>query len=367
MTDSLVITKDNFENFYDILDDIGSGQFAVVKKCAEKGTGTEYAAKIMKKKRRRSSRRGVSAEEIVQEASILLKTRHEGVIYLHAVFETPADYTLVLELVSGGELFEFLAEQEYLAESEALGFTRQVVEAVHYLHDNHIVHMDIKPENIVLKDRTEKKIKLIDFGLAKIIPPGEIVRAILGTPEFVAPEVINFEPVGTPTDMWAVGVLTYILLSGASPFLGDDNNETFINVQSVEYRFDDEYFCEISEQAKDFISQLLLKNPRNRLSARDCLSHSWLKPDADAWKKRRTTLIKTDTFKAFTARERWKTSMKKVVALNRLGILGKKDFFESEGSDTSDSESDQPDETYARRKSPSTNSKLLQDSTSDAK
>ncbi|XP_015766543.1 PREDICTED: death-associated protein kinase 2-like [Acropora digitifera] len=365
MTDSLMIRKDNFENFYDILDEIGSGQFAVVKKCSEKSTGTEYAAKIMKKKRRRGSRRGVSTEEIIREASILLKTRHEGVIYLHAVFETTVDYTLVLELVSGGELFEFLSEQEYLSESEALGFTKQVVEAIHYLHDNHIVHLDIKPENIVLKDREEKKIKLIDFGLAKIIPPGEIVRAIMGTPEFVAPEVLNFEPVGTQTDMWAVGVLTYILLSGASPFLADDDNETFMNIQNVDYKFDEEYFSEISKQAKDFISKLLLKNPRDRLSARDCLKHSWLQPDEEAVKKRRSTLIKTDTFKAFTARERWKTSMKKVIALNRLGVLGKKEGsngFESESSDTSDSESEIPHETNDRKK-PLENSKLLQDST----
>lgn len=372
MTDSVVIRKDNFGDFYDVLDEIGHGQFAVVKKCAEKSSGTEFAAKIMKKKGRRSSRRGVTTEEITQEASVLRKARHEGVIYLHEVFETTADFTLVLELLTGGELFEFLVEQEFLTEIEAIDFTKQVLEAVHYLHDNHIVHLDIKPENIVLKDRAQKKVKLIDFGLAKIIPPGEIVRAIMGTPEFVAPEVINYEPVSTATDMWAVGVLTYILLSGASPFLADDNNEMFLNIQNVEYEFDDEYFAEISSQAKDFISRLLLKNSSDRSSARDCLTHAWLKPEAEVLKKRRSTLIKTDTFKAFTARARWKESMKKVIAMNRLqAILGKKDgallakdiFLESDCSDTSDSESETPDESSLTTKSRRANSKLLQDST----
>lgn len=272
--------------------------------------------------------------------------------------------------LSGGELFEFLVEQEYLTENEAMGFIQQVVEAVDYIHDCHIIHLDIKPENIVLKNKKENKVKLIDFGLAKIIPPGEVVKAITGTPEFVAPEVINYEPVGTPTDMWAIGVLTFILLSsGASPFLGDDPNETFINIQNVEYRFDEEYFADISPQAKDFISSLLIKNSGDRLSARDCLTHPWLKTEPEAAKRRKTTLIKTDTFKAFLARTHWKKSLKKVIAINRLAILGKrgdayKDMF-SEGdscSDASDSDSEGPDHSREKRTTP-TNSKLLEDKT----
>lgn len=374
MDDSLVIRKDKFEDYYDILEEIGSGQFAVVKKCVEKSTKSEFAAKFMKKKRAKSSRRGVSTEQILQEATVLRKAMHHGVIYLHEVFETSAEFTLVLELLSGGELFEFLIEQEYLTENEAMGFTKQVVEAVHFLHDRHIVHLDIKPENIVLKDKSEKKVvKLIDFGLARIITPGEIVKAIMGTAEFVAPEIINYEPVGTPTDMWAVGVLTYILLSGASPFLADDDNETFVNIQNVDYEFDEEYFADISSQAKDFISSLLLKKSDGRLSARDCLKHPWLcEPEPEVSLKRRSTLIKTQSFKAFTARARWRTSMKKVMAVNRLAVLaGKKGggmlptdlFLQSDCSDTSDSESEISDQTNSKKRITPTNSKLLQDKT----
>lgn len=369
MTASLVIRKDNFEEHYDILEEIGSGQFATVKKCLEKSSNSEFAAKIMKKKRR-SSRRGVTAEQLCQEANILLKARHPGVIYLHEVFENNAEFTLVLELLSGGELFEFLVEQEFLTENEAIGFTKQVVDAVDYLHDCHIVHLDIKPENIVLKDRIQKKVKLIDFGLARIIVPGDIVKAIMGTPEFVAPEVISYEPVGTATDMWAVGVLTYILLSGASPFLADDDIETFANIQNVSYEFDQEYFADITSQAKEFISSLLKKKTSDRLSARDCKKHPWLhEPEPEVSLKRRSTLIKTETFRAFTARARWKNSLKKVIAMNRLAVLaGKKDggvlsadLLQSDCSDTSDSDSEMPDQTNLKTAKTRTNSQLLQD------
>ncbi|KAL9987136.1 hypothetical protein ACROYT_G001390 [Oculina patagonica] len=228
-----------------------------------------------------------------------------------------------------------------------------------------------KPENIVLKDKVKKKVKLIDFGLARIIPPGEVVKAIMGTPEFVAPEVINFEPVGTPTDMWAIGVLTYILLSGASPFLGEDDNQTFVNIQNVDYDFDEEYFGQISSHAKEFITSLLLKKSRDRLSARDCLKHYWLQPEPEVSMKRRSTLIKTESLKAFTARTQWKKSLKKVIAVNRLAVLAKtgggnltKDtFFQSDCSDTSDSDSEMPDRTNLEKKISTTNSKLLQDRT----
>ncbi|RMX45094.1 hypothetical protein pdam_00014025 [Pocillopora damicornis] len=325
-------SKDKVEDFYDIGDEIGRGQFAVVKKCVEKSTNTEFAAKFVKKKRSLSSRRGATAEQIAYEAELLRKVQHDGVIYLHDAFERTAEFTLVLELLSGGELFEFLIEQDYLTENEAMSFIQQVVEAVDYIHNRHIVHLDIKPENIVLNNKKEKKVKLIDFGLARIIPPGDVVKAIIGTPEFVAPEVISYEPVGTPTDMW--------LSSGASPFLGEDPNETFVNIQNVEYRFDEKYFADISPQAKDFISSLLIKNSSDRLSARDCLTHPWLKK-----------------------------SLKKVIAINRLAVLGKRsdacrDLF-PEGdscSDASDSDTEGPDHSTEKRTTP-TNSKLLEDKT----
>lgn len=188
-----------------------SGQFAIVRKCQQKGTGIEYAAKFIKKRRLPSSRRGVSREEIEREVSILREIRHPNIITLHDVFENKTDVVLILELVSGGELFDFLAEKESLTEDEATQFLKQILDGVHYLHSKRIAHFDLKvargagrwgwgvspgvtsplallqPENIMLLDKhaASPRIKLIDFGIAHRIEAGSEFKNIFGTPEFV--------------------------------------------------------------------------------------------------------------------------------------------------------------------------------------
>lgn len=181
-----------------------SGQFAIVRKCQQKGTGMEYAAKFIKKRRLPSSRRGVSREEIEREVSILREIRHPNIITLHDVFENKTDVVLILELVSGGELFDFLAEKESLTEDEATQFLKQILDGVHYLHSKRIAHFDLKPENIMLLDKhaASPRIKLIDFGIAHRIEAGSEFKNIFGTPEFVAPEIVNYEPLGLEADMW---------------------------------------------------------------------------------------------------------------------------------------------------------------------
>ncbi|KAH0504859.1 Death-associated protein kinase 1 [Microtus ochrogaster] len=241
-----------------------SGQFAVVKKCREKSTGLQYAAKFIKKRRTKSSRRGVSREDIEREVSILKEIRHPNVITLHEVYENKTDVILILELVAGGELFDFLAEKESLTEEEATEFLKQILSGVYYLHSLQIAHFDLKPENIMLLDRNVSKprIKIIDFGLAHKIDFGNEFKNIFGTPEFVAPEIVNYEPLGLEADMWSIGVITYILLSGASPFLGDTKQETLANVSAVNYEFEEEFFRNTSALAKDFIRRLLVKDPK---------------------------------------------------------------------------------------------------------
>ncbi|XP_054938621.1 death-associated protein kinase 2 isoform X3 [Physeter macrocephalus] len=189
------------------------GQFAIVKKCREKSTGLEYAAKFIKKRQRQASRRGVCREEIEREVSILRQVLHPNVITLHDVFENRTDVVLILELVSGGELFDFLAQKESLSEEEATSFIKQILEGVNYLHAKKIAHFDLKPENIMLLDKNIPipHIKLIDFGLAHEIEDGVEFKNIFGTPEFVAPEIVNYEPLGLEADMWSIGVITYIL------------------------------------------------------------------------------------------------------------------------------------------------------------
>ncbi|XP_068131901.1 death-associated protein kinase 2 isoform X2 [Hyperolius riggenbachi] len=180
--------------------------------------------------------------------------------------------------VSGGELFDFLAQKESLSEEEATSFIKQILEGVSYLHTRKIAHFDLKPENIMLLDKTTAvpNIKLIDFGLAHRIEDGVEFKNIFGTPEFVAPEIINYEPLGLAADMWSIGVITYILLSGASPFLGENKQETLSNITAVNYEFDEEFFSHTSDLAKDFIRKLLVKDTRKRLAIREALFHPWI-------------------------------------------------------------------------------------------
>ncbi|KAJ8248747.1 hypothetical protein GJAV_G00227300 [Gymnothorax javanicus] len=267
------------EDFYEIGEELGSGQFAIVKRCREKSSGLEFAAKFIKKRQSRASRRGVRREEIEREVDILQQIQHANIVTLHDVFENRSDVVLVLELVSGGELFHFLAQKESLSEEEATQFIKQILEGVHYLHSRKIAHFDLKPENIMLLDKSFPlpRIKLIDFGLAHKIEEGAEFKNIFGTPEFVAPEIVNYEPLGLEADMWSIGVITYILLSGASPFLGESKQETLANISAMNYQFDEEFFKHTSDLAKSFIRQLLEKDTRKRLTIQDALNHPWIK------------------------------------------------------------------------------------------
>lgn len=271
--------QEDVELYYEMGEELGSGQFAIVRKCKEKSTGIEYAAKFIKKRRLSSSRRGVSREEIEREVNILREIQHSNIITLHDIFENKTDVILILELVSGGELFDFLAEKESLTEEEATQFLKQILDGVQYLHSKRIAHFDLKPENIMLLDKNvpNPRIKLIDFGIAHQIKAGNEFKNIFGTPEFVAPEIVNYEPLGLEADMWSIGVITYILLSGASPFLGETKQETLTNISAVNYDFDEEYFSSTSELAKDFIRRLLVKDPKKRMTIDDSLEHPWIK------------------------------------------------------------------------------------------
>lgn len=258
------------EKNYELHEEIGKGQFAVVRKCVEIKSGAVYAAKIMRKRR---VARGVAAADIAREAGLLARLRHPNIVSLHKVIDTGKTVVLLLELISGGELFHWSPPNE----SEAAHVVRQVLMALSHLHSHQVAHLDIKPENILLfTPPPMPNIKLIDLGLSLRLTPGSQHRALFGTPEFVAPEIVNYEPLCLGTDLWAVGVLTYILLTGASPFLGEDKQETYSNVAACNYQFDENYFCNVSEVAKDFIRSLLIKNPKERGSADSCLMHPWI-------------------------------------------------------------------------------------------
>uniref|UniRef100_G1MXX9 Death-associated protein kinase 2 n=1 Tax=Meleagris gallopavo TaxID=9103 RepID=G1MXX9_MELGA len=309
------------EDVYEIGEELGSGQFAIVKKCREISTGLEYAAKFIKKRQSRASRRGVRREEIEREVDILQQTLHANIIKLHDIYENKTDVVLILELVSGGELFDFLAQKESLSEEEATRFIKQILDGVNYLHSKKIAHFDLKPENIMLLDKNIPipHIKLIDFGLAHKIEDGVEFKNIFGTPEFVAPEIVNYEPLGLAADMWSIGVITYILLSGASPFLGETKQETLANITAVNYEFDEEFFSNTSDLAKDFIRKLLVKDTRKRLTIQEALSHPWITPlDKQQALVRRESVVNMENFKRQYARRRWKLSYSIVSLCNHL-------------------------------------------------
>ncbi|XP_064171156.1 serine/threonine-protein kinase 17A-like [Anguilla rostrata] len=271
------IRTDPFKSNYDLVGkELGRGKFAVVKKCVERATGKEHAAKILRKRRKGEDCR----MDIINEIAVLESARaNPFVVSLHEVYETTSEIILVLECAAGGEIFnQCVAESDdAFTEKDVIRLARQILTGVAWLHRNNVVHLDLKPQNILLtSSRPLGDIRIVDFGLSRCMDNVKEVREILGTPEYVAPEILNYEPLSTATDMWSIGVLTYVMLTGESPFLGDNKQETFLNISQVNVDYSQEIFLGVSSLAVDFIKSLLVKNPRQRATAEDCLKHPWL-------------------------------------------------------------------------------------------
>ncbi|XP_058260737.1 death-associated protein kinase 2 isoform X2 [Hemibagrus wyckioides] len=227
----------------------------------------------------------------------------------------------VLGSIRGGELFDFIAEKESLTETDAIKFLKQILEGVNYMHSKHVGHFDLKPENIMLSDKqvSDPDIKIIDFGMAHCFLQGEEYKSMGGTPQYIAPEIINYEPLSTAADMWSIGVITYILLSGLSPFQGETNGETLKNIVEMKYEFEPHYFSQTSSMAKDFIQKLLVKEQSERMTAEECLTHPWIKPlTRTQMAKRNRCSINIKNFRMFNAKRKWKMSYNMVSACNRL-------------------------------------------------
>ncbi|XP_017292926.1 death-associated protein kinase 2 [Kryptolebias marmoratus] len=319
-----VFKPENVEDFYVIEEVLGSGHFGQVRKVRDKTTGTFWAGKFLKIRKSACSHLGLERSGVEQEVEILQALKHPNIVNLKDVFESRSEVVLILELVSGGELFDFIAEKENLLESEAIEFITQILEGLKFMHSNNIAHFDLKPENIMLSDKLSPRpnIKLIDFGLAYHFSQGKEYRSTSGTPQYIAPEVINYEPLGTAADMWSIGVITYILLSGLSPFQGDTDEETLKNILALKYEFNYHYFSTTSAMAKDFILKLLVNNPIERMSAEECLRHPWIKPITrkQAVSRNRSS-INIRSFKKFNAKRKWKMSYNMVRMCNRFFSL----------------------------------------------
>ncbi|KPP75504.1 hypothetical protein Z043_105243, partial [Scleropages formosus] len=300
------------------------GHFGQVREVREKASGSRWAGKFLKVQKNEGNHMGLDSRRVKKEVEILQALQHDNIMALKDVFESGAELVLIMELINGGELFDFVAEKENLLESEAIEFIKQILHGVGYMHSKHITHFDLKPENIMLSDKDAPipQIKIIDFGLAHRLTQGEEYRSQCGTPQYIAPEVISYEPLSPATDMWSIGVITYILLSGMSPFQGDSDEETLKNIVGMNYEFEERYFPDTSEAAKDFIQKLLVKDQNMRMTAEEGILHPWIKPFSRGHATdRKRSSINMKNFKKFNARRKWKLSCNMVWMCNRLNNL----------------------------------------------
>ncbi|XP_074857072.1 kalirin isoform X10 [Carettochelys insculpta] len=271
--------KENFDFAYVELHEIGRGRFSIVKKCIHKATRKDVAVKFISKKMKKK-------EQAAHEAALLQHLQHPQYITIHDTYESPTSYILVLELMEDGRLLDYLMNHDELMEEKVAFYIRDTMEALQYLHNCRVAHLDIKPENLLIDLRIPvPRVKLIDLEDAVQITGHYHIHQLLGNPEFAAPEVIQGAPVSLGTDIWSIGVLTYVMLSGVSPFLDESKEETCINVCRVDFSFPHEYFCDVSHAARDFINVILQEDFRRRPTAATCLQHPWLQPHNGSYSK----------------------------------------------------------------------------------
>ncbi|KAM9369599.1 calcium/calmodulin-dependent protein kinase type 1G [Phaethornis superciliosus] len=260
----------NIRKTFIFMEALGSGAFSEVFLVKHRSTGKLFALKCIKKS---PLTRDSSLEN---EIAVLRKIKHENIVTLEDIYESTTHYYLVMQLVSGGELFDRILERGVYTEKDASVVIHQVLTAVKYLHENGIVHRDLKPENLLyLTPEENSKIMITDFGLSKMEQNG-IMSTACGTPGYVAPEVLAQKPYSKAVDCWSIGVITYILLCGYPPFYEETESKLFEKIKEGYYEFESPFWDDISESAKDFIRHLLEKNPTTRFTCEEALRHPWI-------------------------------------------------------------------------------------------
>lgn len=274
IVDQGAVEPGKIEDVYVIGKELGRGTFSVVKQGTNKKTGEKYAAKFIDKK-------FVDQEDLVllsREIDIMKKVSHENVLSLREIYETDTQLALVMELVTGGELFFKIVERGSYSERDASNIIRQIVNGVKYLHGLGIAHRDIKPENLLCSgEGNQMIIKIADFGLSKVFGNGQQLETSCGTPDYAAPEVLTGESAyDKSVDLWSVGVVTYVLLCGYPPFYAQTQPLLFEKIIHAEYDFPEPEWTYISDTAKAFIKQLLVLDAKKRMTAEECLEHPFL-------------------------------------------------------------------------------------------
>eukprot|EP01100_Stratorugosa_tubuloviscum_P008637 TRINITY_DN359_c0_g1_i1.p1 TRINITY_DN359_c0_g1~~TRINITY_DN359_c0_g1_i1.p1 ORF type:complete len:346 (+),score=85.84 TRINITY_DN359_c0_g1_i1:35-1072(+) len=269
--DGDVVYSTPIENVYSLGKEIGRGGFSVVIEGTNKETGEKFAIKSIKK----TMAEGDDIKLLRREIHIMKKVNHPNILKLFEVYEDDETFYLVMELVTGKELFDKIVERGQYSEKEAANIVRQIVSAVDYLHSNGIAHRDLKPENLLSAEVDgEEIIKIADFGFSKNFGEEKLTTSC-GSPGYVAPEVLTSETYDKSVDMWSVGVIIYILLCGYPPFYADNAPALFKKIMDVKYDFEDPSWEDVSEAAKDLIRNLLVKDPKRRYTAKQCLQDPW--------------------------------------------------------------------------------------------
>jgi len=298
---------------------LGQGTYAVVKEAQHIKTGAYYAVKIINKKLMEGR------EHMVRnEINVLKKVSqgHRNILTLVDYFETVNNLYLVTDWALGGELFDRILQKGSYFERDAANLVRSITEAVAYLHDNGIVHRDLKPENLLFRTQDEDSDLLIaDFGLSRIIDSEKfhVLTTTCGTPGYMAPEIFKKTGHGKPVDLWAIGVITFFLLCGYTPFDRESTKEEMQAILNADYKFEQEYWEGVSDTAKDFIARLLTIDPDRRLNAHQALTHPWLtEPLASPVGEQPNRDLLNNVRYNFNARKTFKKAVDAVKVINSL-------------------------------------------------
>ncbi|XP_032397229.1 calcium/calmodulin-dependent protein kinase type II subunit gamma isoform X46 [Etheostoma spectabile] len=269
-----VVTSTRFTDEYQLYEELGKGAFSIVRRCVKKSTGQEYAAKIINTKKL-SAR---DHQKLEREARICRLLKHSNIVRLHDSISEEGFHYLVFDLVTGGELFEDIVAREYYSEADASHCINQILESVSHIHQHDIVHRDLKPENLLLASKMKgAAVKLADFGLAiEVQGDQQAWFGFAGTPGYLSPEVLRKDPYGKPVDIWACGVILYILLVGYPPFWDEDQHKLYQQIKAGAYDFPSPEWDTVTPEAKNLINQMLTINPAKRITADQAIKHPWI-------------------------------------------------------------------------------------------
>eukprot|EP00043_Microstomoeca_roanoka_P013660 m.134043 g.134043 ORF g.134043 m.134043 type:complete len:479 (-) comp15814_c1_seq1:495-1931(-) len=264
--------KSDVERAYKFGQELGTGNFAVVRLVEQRATKQKYACKVINK-----ALCSGKEDMIETEINVLKKVKHKYIVGMHECFDTQDKLYLVLDYVSGGELFDRIVEEGNFTEADASRITKQMTEAIQYLHEQGIVHRDLKPENLLFRDRSATSdILVTDFGLAKLLNDNVALKTACGTPNYVAPEILMQRGYGKQVDVWSLGVILFILLCGYPPFYDESDAVLFELIMKGRFDFDERYWKDISKEAKHLISNMLVVDPVKRYDTYQVLEHPWI-------------------------------------------------------------------------------------------